>query len=78
MASDQCRMMKDQEYQQCQWRRDMAQRAYDQCKATTDDAFKCSASSVPLCYMANYSPCDERFRTCYEVCGGTVTEVQPQ
>ena len=73
-SADQCRSLKSQEYQQCQWRRDMEQRAYDSCVAT-NGAMACSGPTT-MCLMPNTSECDARFRTCYQACGGTVTEVK--
>jgi hypothetical protein len=72
-SSDRCRAIENDNVQQCEWRKQQAQAALDRCRATTDDAMSCNQEG-PLCYMANYNPCDIRYRDCYRACGGTVTE----
>ena len=74
-SSDQCRTQENEKVRQCEWRKQMAQAELDRCRASTNDPMSCN-TQVPLCYMANYNPCDIRYRQCYQACGGTVTEVE--
>jgi hypothetical protein len=70
--SSQCRARQDSAAQQCEWRRQQAQRDLDNCRANSADATQCT-QQVPQCAAAGYAECDTQYRQCDQACG-TVTE----
>ena len=72
-SQSQCRARADSAAQQCEWRRQQAQRDLDNCRANTTDASRCN-QQVPDCHAASYGQCDAQSRQCDAACGGAVTD----
>jgi len=68
----QCQQIKDMEAMQC---RDQAELRYRDCQRRNDrrrEGEKRDNCYRTYCSSANYEQCEERYRACYQICGGEV------